>query len=309
MLDNGTAGDELDGDGVFTACIPGRASGQMVAFWVSATNSLGVSQQYPSTEPLYPGDTIGRECLVRFGDPQPGGTMGIYRIWMSQATYNAWISPSRKEVHNGLLDVTFVCDSNRVVYCAGASYSGSEGGSTLYDTPTGMVCGYNIAFPKDDRFLGATEMLLDLPQLDTNGQREVLAYWIASQMELPFNHRRYVRVIVNGVENNTRWSNYGDNATVYMDSQQPDSDVISQWFPEDEDGELFKIHHWFTWYDWPISGGTQFFAKLEPYTNSAGVMQAHRYRWNLKHRAVKQSANDYTNLFRLVDTVNTNDQA
>jgi hypothetical protein len=62
-----------------------------------------------------------------------------------------------------------VYGSDRVIYCAGANYSGSEGGSYYYDIPTGMVCSYNVGFPKDDPFLGATGMSLDIPQQDTTG--------------------------------------------------------------------------------------------------------------------------------------------
>jgi hypothetical protein len=308
MYDNGTNGDGVAGDGIYTAVIPGQVANTIVAFHILATDGAGTpaSTRYPIKEAVYPGDTLGRECLVRCGDPEPGGTMGIYRLWVNNATLNQWIN--RPKIHNGLLDITFAYGNHRAIYNAGACYSGSEGGVTWYSTPTGYICSYNLGFPKDDRFLGALEANLDIVQWDKTGQREVLAYWIADRLGMAFNNRRYVRVMANGVENNARFSFYGNMATVYMDSQEPDSDLLTQWFPNADVGELFKIHHFIYDDGWPMSGSTVF-GRLDNYADGNGVKQTQRYRWIWKHRGVQATANSYSNLFELVDTMQTNDSA
>jgi hypothetical protein len=47
MLDNGTGGDALSGDGIYTAIIPGQAHRTLVRYRVTATDSLGISVRAP----------------------------------------------------------------------------------------------------------------------------------------------------------------------------------------------------------------------------------------------------------------------
>src|SRR5207249_2879928 len=46
-------------------------------------------------------------------------------------------------------------------------------------------------------------------------------------------------------------------------------------------------------------------ATLEDFTTTGGAKKLARYRWNWRKRAVNDSANDYANLFSLVDAVNS----
>jgi hypothetical protein len=41
MKDDGTGGDAMPGDGVFSATIPGQAANQIAAFYISATDNWG----------------------------------------------------------------------------------------------------------------------------------------------------------------------------------------------------------------------------------------------------------------------------
>src|SRR5262249_6454944 len=88
MVDNGTGGDAIAGDGVYSALIPGQASGTMVAFSVQATDGQAASASFPNDAPT-------RECLVRFGELQPAGNFPVYRIWMTQATLTTWNGRSK----------------------------------------------------------------------------------------------------------------------------------------------------------------------------------------------------------------------
>lgn len=283
MVDDGTGGDAVPGDGLFSATIPGQPANSMVAFHVVATGAgdAPAGGTFPATAPA-------RECLVRFGEAQPGGSFGTYRIWMTDATKRAWTT--RLKLDNSDLDVTFVAGNTRVIYNAGAHYTGSPFVSTGFSGPTGALCGYVVAFPPDDGFLGAGDMKLDWPVRDGTLQLEQVAYWMAEQLRIPTSHRRFVNLFVNGVK----------RGSIYEDSQQPNSDLVAQYFSADTAGDLYKIDDWFE-FDNGASGFANRDATLEDFPTTDGVKKLARYRWNWRKRAVQESANDYRSLFALVD--------
>ena len=51
MLDNGTGGDAVPGDGVFSATIPGQAANQIAAFYIAATDKSGRRDAVPGDPP------------------------------------------------------------------------------------------------------------------------------------------------------------------------------------------------------------------------------------------------------------------
>ena len=101
MTDDGTGGDAVAGDGVFSATIPGQASGTMVAFYLQATDKAT-----PAATGTFPNNAPTRECLVRIGEAQPTGNFPVYRLWMTQATLNTW--NNNLKLDNSDNDVTFV---------------------------------------------------------------------------------------------------------------------------------------------------------------------------------------------------------
>jgi regulation of enolase protein 1 (concanavalin A-like superfamily) len=283
MRDDGTGGDSVAGDGVFSATIPGQPLNALVAFHLGAEDAAAT----PSAG-TFPVKAPAQECLVRFGEVQPGGSFGTYRIWMTQEVRARWTS--RESLNNAPLDVTFVYGNQRVIYNAGSLYVGSPFVSSGYNGPTGTLCGYAVRFPEDDRFLGITDMKLDWPTRDPSLQLEQVAYWIADQLGIPSNHRRFVHLYVNGVR----------RGVIYEDSQQPNSDMVAQYFPDDSDGEIYKIDDWFE-FDNTATGFANRDATLQNFTTTGGEKKLARYRWNWRKRAVKESASDYRSLFALVD--------
>lgn len=287
LRDDGTNGDAVAGDGIFSAMIPGQPANTLVAFHLLARDMRDAAASFPSTAPV-------QECLVRFGEAQPGGTFGTYRIWMTQAVRNRWAT--REKLNNAPLDVTFVYGNQRVIYNAGSLYTGSPFVSGSYTSPTSNpLCGYAIHFPGDDVFLGVTDLKLDWPVRDNSLQMEQLAYWIGNQLNLPSNHRRFMFLYVNGVR----------RGSVYEDSQQPNSEMVAQYFPGDEDGDLYKIDDWFE-FDNAASGFNNVDATLANFTTTGGEKKVARYRWNWRKRAVEESASDYRTLFALVDATQAN---
>ncbi len=299
MTDDGTGNDVLAGDGIYTASIPGQAARTLVAFRIEAADAHAV----PATA-LFPADAPARECLIRIGESQPTGSFATYRLWMTAAAQSNWAT--RAPMSNADLDTTFVHGTNRVIYNAGAHYSGSSSTAQGYNSPVGVLCGYSISLPADDRFLGSDQIVLDWPVRDLTDQREPLMFWFLEQLGLPNMYRRYVHLHVNGVTENER-PNYPAQIGngIFDDVQQPGGDVIDEWFSGDDEGPLHKSNCWEEFND----AGTMEpvncikLNSLELYS-SGGAKKVARYRWNWQPRAIHHSANDFTQLLELVDAMN-----
>lgn len=289
MTDDGSGADAVAGDGVFSALLPGQTSGRLAAWQIVARDAAA-----NPVEGVYPPGAPVREALIRWGETVPAGELGTYRLWITQANFNKW--SNRSPLDNTPLDVTFVYNNERVVHGVGGLYAGSPHISPGYSTPSGNLCGYVLIFPSDDPFLGATDVVLDWPGRDNTAVQEPFAYWLARELRIPFNHRRYIRLHVNGVTETSRGS-------IYEDAQQVNSDLIESWLPEGTDGDLYKIEQWFEFND--SLGTTQVGPpRLENYTTTDGTKKTARYRWSWLKRAVQGSVNDFRSLFTLVDVLN-----
>lgn len=281
MNDAGLEGDRVAGDGVYTAVLPGLAARSMVAFHVTL-GAEGAEFRAPRT-------TANREALVRWGETQPAGNLGVYRIWISRATESRW--NSRAKLHNGDLDGTFVYGASRAVYGLGALYSGSPFVSPGYNGPTGSaLCGYVLHFPADDAFLGEQDFVMDWPIRDDTRQLEQRAYEFAAEIGLPYLHRRFVHLFVNSSK----------RGILYEDTQQPGSAYLRNWSAGDDNGNLHKIEDWF---EFSSSGEMEVNtdAQLADFRRSDGSKNTARYRWNFRPRSVQGSSHDLSALYRLVD--------
>jgi hypothetical protein len=279
-----------NGAGFYSANIPGQSSGTTVAFHLRATDA---HPSAPATT-RFPDDAPARECLVRFGEATPSGTFGVYRLWMTQANVSTWAS--RERLSNEALDGTFIYGNSRVVYNAGARYRGSPFIRPGYNSPIGNLCAYVWTMPKDEPVLGSDEFNLDTlePGRDQTRQREKTSFWIAGQLGVPFSYQRYVHLYVNG---NKR----GD---IYTDSQQPNSEYVRSWFPNDNDGEIFKIDDWFEFND-SVAMQFNIDATLQVFTTTGGAFKQARYRWNWEKKSNRGLDDDYSSLFALVNTLQT----
>jgi hypothetical protein len=286
MVDDGSGPDELPGDGVFTARLPGQPAGTLVAFWLEAADAAN-----PPAVARFPDDAPARECLVRFGESLIPDAFGNYRLWLTRANHDHWAA--REKMSNEDVPATFVYGNHRVLYQAGAHYSGSSYTAPSYNSPTGNLCGYDVSFPDDDRLLGDNRLTLDWPIRDDTNQREQLMYWFLDQYGLPNMYRRYVYLVVNGVR----------RGSLYDDVQQPGRDTLNEWFPDDAEGSLWKTD---CWNEFDSTGNRIdpcLLNTLERFPAS-GPLKVARYRWNWRPRAVRGSANDFTDLFALVAAMN-----
>ena len=298
MNDGGTNGDAVPGDGVFSAMIPGQPSNQVVAFYITATDGLGASTRFPpvrsqDNEPI-------RECVVMFGDGNPGGSFSAYHLWMTQTNVTRWANLGN--LSNEGIDCTFV-NGNRVIYNMQAHFGGSPYHQD-FTTPNGPLCHYKFIFNDDDKFLGATSFnKIHQPGNgagdDPSMQREQLANTFLRTLGVPWLNRRYVVVYVNG---NRR-------GNLMEDAQCPDSDMVKECFPNDTGGFLFKMQPWFEFA--PFLNGddmnfdNQSWCTLNDYTTTGGVKKLARYRYCYEMRRTPDSANDYTDVYSLIDAANS----
>jgi len=286
-----------NGAGLFSTVIPGQVSGTTVAFFIQAADNFA-----PPASSTFPGDAPARECVVRWGDNTIPGTLPTYRMWISQTNVARW--STEEKMSNRPKDVTFIYGTNRVVYNAGAWWHGSPYHSPGYDSPVGVSCDYDMAFPDDDRLFGETDINLFRPGNgggDGEAQREIQAYWFGDQLGVPFLYHRPVFVFVNGQR----------RETVFHDAQQPNGDFIDQWYPDDADGDLHKIMLGFEFGDLAYGASEPGYAvvgaDLNRYLTTGGVKKQARYRATWPRRsAAPQELNDYTNIFNLVEVSLTN---
>jgi hypothetical protein len=281
------------GAGVYAGRIPGQGAGTLAAFHIVATDTLGAAT-------IFPNDAPARECLVRWGESLPAGSIGTYRFWFTQTNRTRW--ETREPQSNETLDSTFVYGDWRVIYNSGVMYSGSPFHTPLNTGPLGVPCDYQLVMPSDDAMLGETDLILappgspwgtDLSLLDYTMIREQTIWWMARQMGVPSLHRRFVRVFVNGQLRNT----------LFEDTQQPAGEFIREWFSGNTGGDLFKAQDWVEFPDTGNSFLSDVRATLEKFVTTGGSLPPKRYRWIWAPRAVKGSVNDFTHFFTLVETM------
>lgn len=320
MRDDGTGGDAVANDGVFSGTIPGQSSGAMVAFYIEARDTQNALGTFPQDmlppsglNRTWPTDAIIREGLVRWGEVQMPGDFATYHLWVSAVNSNRW--HHRDTQNNTSMDGTFVYNNNRVIYNALPLYSGSPWHRTNATTgPAGPNrVDYEMNFPDDDPLLGATDFVLnnagnpDISTItDLSAVAEQTVYKIFEGLGVVHNHRRYIHFFVNGSQRSKAYERDGN--FIFEDSQQPNGDMIEQWFPNDGGGQIFKVEDWFEFdpngFDIRANNDADLARRT---TNIDGVetFQPGPYRFMFRKRSigVGNSANDYSLIYRLIDAV------
>jgi hypothetical protein len=298
MNDSGTGGDAIAHDGIYSATIPGQPANTVVGFYIAAVDNLGASTRFPA---LLTDNSPVRECVVMFGDGNPGGSFGVYHLWLTQTNVNRWANLA--DLSNEGNDFTFVYDNNRIIYNALGHYSGSPFHQE-FNSPVGNLCAYDLDFPDDDMFLGLTSFNKihqpgNSPGDDPSLQREQTTWSFMRAVGVPWGYRRFVAVYVNG---NRR-------GPLMEDAQVPDSDMVKQYFPNDTEGYLYKMQPWFEFAPFPsgyaIGGTAEAYCYLLPFTTTGGVKKPARYRYNFEIRRTPDTFSDFTNVFSLVDAANS----
>ncbi len=285
MLDSGTGGDLLAGDGIFTGTVPAQSAGALLGFTITATDPAAASAVFPPTS----------ECLARVGDTLPTGAFGTYTMWITSSTLTAW--SARLSKSNEAFPITFLHNSSRVFYGTGAHFA--QFSDNTGNNPATAIIGYDIDLPPGEPLMGEDEAVLDYPIRDTTNQREQLMHWMLEQMKLPTLHRRDVHLVVNGV----RRIPASSAAPIYHDCHQPGGYHLASSFSDDTKGRLIKTSRWDETSDTnAVLAGD--FNSLLPFTTTGGVYKTARYRWCWMPRSSEGSENDFADIFNLVTASN-----
>ena len=293
LNDDGTGDDAIPQDGIYTATLPGQPAGAMIAFYLSAKDGA-----VPAASSTYPNDAPVRECLVRVGEQQILGNFGNYRIWMTAANVARWNTRGKQSNHP--LDCTFAYNDFRSIYNSEALYSGSPWHTPGYTGPMGAFCDYVLHTPPDDLVLGATDFVLATignQDNDPTKLAEQSSYWIARKLGLPYNYRRFMVMWFNGLKR---------ASALYEDTQQPNGDLVNEYYSNDSVGRLHKIEDWFEFNDGGDDKSGNVDATLENFTSIDGKKAA-RYRvcWRPRSVGSGENPNDFSDLFKAVDALNS----
>lgn len=320
MLDNGAGGDAVANDGIFSATIPGQPAGHMVAFHIRATDPPGGISTFPQDvfpppglTRCWPTDAVARECVVRWGEVQMPGDFATYHLWVTAANSNRW--HERSPMSNTPMDGTFAYNNVRVIYNALPYFSGSPWHRTNSSAgPAGPYrVDYQMNFPEDEPLLGANDFVLNNagnPDIFTISDRSAVAeqtvYKIFEGMGMVHNHRRYFHMFVNGSQRSTAYERPGN--FIFEDSQQPNGDMIDQWFAGDAGGQLFKVEDWFEFENNGFDITAYDDADLQRVTamiDGQETFQPGPYRYKFRKRSVGtgNSANDFSSIYALINAV------
>jgi len=287
MVDDGSGSDDIAGDSVFTAVIPGASGGTMRAFYLEASDG-SASTRFPTM--LDPSaDVPNRTCMVRVGDALLTTEFATYRVWMSDAVINTF--RSRPNLSNELMDCTFVYNNTEVFYSTRLRFRGSPFlRSGANRDPRGRY-GYRIDFNPDQKFRSREEINLDNTEGGNRGPlQERASYWFYRKMGLQYSTQEYVRPILNG----NAHSNYED---VY----KIDGEYIDGWFPEDSNGYIHKIDDYFEY----SADGTGFSNLDEGLKqDSSHPLLAETYRWGFEKRSHREN-DTWDHIFDFATAMNT----
>jgi CotH protein/lamin tail-like protein/Big-like domain-containing protein/PA14 domain-containing protein len=280
MLDDGTAGDTLAEDAIYTAVLPARAAGTMIAFWIVASDGSATST-FPAGAPTH-------VCLYRVGEPNPASQLDRYHIWMSPSTIDRLGNGAK--MSNELLDITFVRNNTDVFYDARMRLRGSPFIRSCPPLdPVSARLAYRIDFG-DKKLDGREELNLDNLEVgrDPTLQREHVAYRLYQELGLPWSGHNFIRLWINGADHQ-----------VYADVEKAEQEYLDRHFPGDSDGYLHKVDDRFEFTHDPCPGFQNSDARL---VNLGTGKEA--YRWNFEKRS-HEHFDEYSQLTSLVAKLNT----
>jgi hypothetical protein len=278
----------------------------VVAFLVSVRDSLGETNLFPADIKSNAG--VPRECVVGFGDATPSGSFKHHHVFITGNWANRWAQGAPGVCHE-MNDGTWVDGGGRIIYDWMGRYAGSPAHQYL-GSPVTTLGGQHWEVPRDDMLFGVAA--LDKQHVPGNGvldddtlQREQACFWMAHQIGLHGQNRRYYAFFING----------NRLAPLIEDAQTPDADVINEYYPTDNDGYLYKNHVWFEGDVEPEQGGYMdadwdSWSVLGSYTTTnigaTNQLKLARYRWIYWSRQwpAGGSANDHSAVFNLINAAN-----
>lgn len=276
--------------GLIAGSIPGGAAGNLVQFYLEATDALGAVATFPAAGP-------GSRALFVVNDRRaPRGLLHNLRLLMTPAD-TAFLHATTNVMSNEFLGATVVYDEQETFYNVGVHLQGSQRGRS----DPGRV-GYTINFDPEQLFRGVHDGV----SIDRSGgytgvggdQDEiVLKHAVQHAGGLPGMYDDLIRVIPARPDLTGTglliMAKYGD---VFLDSQ----------FANGSEGGLFKLELIYS--PTTTSGGNPQNPKLPQPDDVVGVDLGNRgddpesYRWYFLHENQREQ-DDYRPLINLAKTL------
>jgi hypothetical protein len=213
MVDNGTGGDAIAGDGIYTAKIPASASGpgQMVRWYVTATDTVAESTRYPlflqtTSAPEYLGTVIQSTTTV--------STLPVFEYFVQNVAASGTEAGTQGSVYylGEFYDNVFVR---------------RRGGNTTQGRKFEFNDGYHFRFDAD--YPRVDEINLNQRGAESTYMRQVLSWDVYAAAGVPASIGEAWYTRLNG--------SYLD---VRIFVEQPDSDLLRREGLDDE-GALYKL--------------------------------------------------------------------
>jgi hypothetical protein len=286
-----------DGDGIYSAQVPGQALKRRVVFYITAEDSRGQRGRFPLDianrtaptllDPASAGPNDHQYAIYRHDTPPSSGRRQSYRFWMHQAN-EAYLG-SRPLHSNDMVDGSFVFQSTDVYYNAKVRFSGSPWARQAWTES------WRARMPKDRPLHGAIESFSMEDHQDGGAisakertSHYLLRYFNRPGIPVPYSLQWLVHWQVNDRVNEVR-----------EHIQTPNREFISRWFPEDDEGPFFEMDDRHTFTD---PGGRQDSTDgrllYPPYGAIVNGPDKEQYRYYFSLRA-DEEADDFSALIDL----------
>ncbi len=216
--------------GIYSGQIPAQSSGTLMAFYIQASDGQGATNSFPA-------DINYRQCVYQVVGSPKESNFPVYRILIPADTGQKLASWPKMSNH--LLPCAFIYDETEMYYNCWIRLRGSPfiRGSV---NPVYNKHPLRVRFSPDNPLHGRREINLDTMEPGRNPalQSERIAYWISRKIGVPWSQIRFVRVLCNQTDHE-----------LYGDAQKVDEDYVAFWFPDDDDGYLYKVDDWFEFND------------------------------------------------------------
>jgi hypothetical protein len=229
--------EDEDGDGVFTAVLPGQSSGINVLFWIVATDNAGQHGRFPldrldRTHPLVldpanPSINDHGYVVYRSDEPAAPGRPG-YRFWMHEA-HEQYLD-ARRLLSNDAVSGTFIFDDRQSYHGVDLRFSGSPFARQKWTES------YRVRMPDDHKLWGRIgKFNLEDHQGDgaLDGRERVANHLLrhnTGPARVPYQEHWLVSFEVN------------DRVSAVRDHVElPSREYLGRWYGDDDDGPFFEL--------------------------------------------------------------------
>ena len=227
-----------DGDGIYTAEVPGQILKKRVVFFITAKDSKGQSGRFPRdhasrTHPLLldPAAATPNDhdyVVYRHDTVPPPGRIHSYRFWVHTGI-ETYLS-SRRLLSNDLVDSTFIFNNRDVYYNTKLRFSGSPFARQAWSES------YRIRMPADKPLHGAIESF-NLEDHQNGGARvgnERISHYLIRYNQGPTRAPYSIQWLVQH-QVNDRVNEIREHV------QTPNAEFIQRWWPEDTVRHFFEM--------------------------------------------------------------------